>query len=89
MLDIEGLSVTNKLIKKVSNGEKLNMVPSEPIKPLKGDVEAEKSQLVDRRRELEEEHERKKAELKEEPERKKAELEAIQKDIESKREKIR
>lgn len=89
MLDIEGLSVANKLIKKVSNGEKSNMVPSDPIKPLKGDVEAEKSQLVDRRRELEEEHERKKAELKEEPERKKAELEAIQKDIESKREKIR
>ena len=69
--------VTNKLIKKVNGGETSYMVPRELMESLKANVEAEISQLTDMRKELKEDHERKKAEL-----------EAMQKDIDNQRDKL-
>lgn len=73
-----GRVVTNKLIKKMNGGETSCMVPKEFVESLKESFfEAEKSELVDKRKDLAEDYERKKAELEEVHERKKAELEAM------------
>ncbi|KAI3778817.1 hypothetical protein L2E82_08202 [Cichorium intybus] len=58
-----GRGVTNRLIKKVSGDGTSYMVPDQLMDSIRENVEVEKNQLLDMRRELEEDHLRKKAEL--------------------------
>ncbi|KAL8245948.1 hypothetical protein R6Q59_007164 [Mikania micrantha] len=70
-----GRGVTNKLIKKLDGGDTSLMVPGGIVESFKASVEVEKKQLLEQRKEIEEDLERKKAEL-----------EAMQKDINNQRE---
>ncbi|KAD5802470.1 hypothetical protein E3N88_13830 [Mikania micrantha] len=70
-----GRGVTNKLIKELDGGDTSLMVPGGIVESFKASVEVEKKQLLEQRKEIEEDIERKKAEL-----------EAMQKDINNQRE---
>ncbi|KAL8260538.1 hypothetical protein R6Q59_028491 [Mikania micrantha] len=71
-----GRGVTNTLIKKVE-GPTSYMIPEGLIESFKANVDVEKNQLLEMRKEIEDDHERKKAEL-----------EAIREDIDSQRQNL-
>ncbi|CAI9303743.1 unnamed protein product [Lactuca saligna] len=71
--------VTNRLMNKVNGDGTSYMVPRELMDSLRAN--AEKDQLLDMRKELDEDHARKMDELEEDHARKKAELEAMRNDI--------
>ncbi|KAL8205046.1 hypothetical protein R6Q57_010669 [Mikania cordata] len=70
-----GRRVTNKLIKKLDGGDTSHMITGGLMESIKASVEVEKNQLLEQRKEIEEDLERKKVEL-----------EAMQKDINNQRE---
>ncbi|KAL8251654.1 hypothetical protein R6Q59_035347 [Mikania micrantha] len=70
-----GRGVTNKLIKKLDGGDTSHMITGGLMESIKASVEVEKNQLLEQRKEIEEDLERKKIEL-----------EAMQKDINNQRE---
>ncbi|KAL8261398.1 hypothetical protein R6Q59_025447 [Mikania micrantha] len=70
-----GRGVTNKLIKKLDGGDTSHMITGGLMESIKASVEVEKNQLLEQRKEIEEDLERKKVEL-----------EAMQKDINNQRE---
>lgn len=74
-----GRGVTNRLMNKVNGDGTSYMVPRELMDSLRAN--AEKNQLLDMRKELDEDHARKMAELEENHATKKAELEAMRNDI--------
>ncbi|KAJ0725958.1 hypothetical protein HanPI659440_Chr12g0464801 [Helianthus annuus] len=69
-----GRGVTNTLVKKVDGACSSYMISEWLMESFKANVEVEKNQLLEMRKEIEGDHERKKAEL-----------EAMQKDIDSQR----
>ncbi|KAM0011256.1 hypothetical protein Hdeb2414_s0017g00508021 [Helianthus debilis subsp. tardiflorus] len=71
------LVVTNTLVKKVDGACTSYMIPEGLMESFKANVEIEKNQLLEMRKEIEEDHERKKVEL-----------EAMQKDIDSQRQNL-
>nr|GEU39924.1 hypothetical protein [Tanacetum cinerariifolium] len=83
-----GMGVTNKLIKKVNGGETSYMVPGELMESVRTTIDAELNRLVEMRKNIEDDHERKKLELAEEHKRNKAELEYMRKEIEDQRDKL-
>ncbi|KAJ0521644.1 hypothetical protein HanIR_Chr10g0473371 [Helianthus annuus] len=72
-----GRGVTNTLVKKVDGACTSYMIPEGLMESFKANVEVEKNQLLEMRKEIEEDHERKKAEL-----------EAMQKDIDNQRQNL-
>ncbi|KAM0056947.1 putative transposase, Ptta/En/Spm, plant [Helianthus debilis subsp. tardiflorus] len=72
-----GRGVTNTLVKKVDGACISYMIPEGLMESFKANIEVEKNQLLEMRKEIEEDHERKKAEL-----------EAMQKDIDSQRQNL-
>ncbi|GKG03156.1 hypothetical protein Tco_0310792, partial [Tanacetum coccineum] len=80
--------VTNKLEKKVNGSETSYVVLGELMESVKTDIDAELSRLVEMRKHIEDDHERKKLELAEEHKRKKAELEDMSKKIEDQHDKL-
>ncbi|KAM0055349.1 putative ligase [Helianthus debilis subsp. tardiflorus] len=72
-----GRGVTNTLVKKVDGACTLYMIPKGLVESFKANVEVEKNHLLEMRKEIEEDHERKKAEL-----------EAMQKDIANQRQNL-
>ncbi|GJX22886.1 hypothetical protein Tco_0227331 [Tanacetum coccineum] len=79
--------VTNKLIK-VNGSETSYVVLGELMESVKTAIDAELSRLVEMRKHIEDDHERKKLELAEEHKRKKAELEDMRKEIEDQRDRL-
>ncbi|KAJ0532654.1 hypothetical protein HanIR_Chr09g0399351 [Helianthus annuus] len=72
-----GRGVTNTLVEKVDDACTSYMIPEGLMESFKADVEVEKNHLLEMRKEIEEDHERKKAEL-----------EAMKKDIDSQRQNL-
>lgn len=72
-----GKGVTKRLIKKINGSDTSYMLPGDLMESIKASAEAEKKQLADMRKELQEKHERDKAEL-----------EAIRNDIDNKMKKL-
>ncbi|KAM0008667.1 putative transposase, Ptta/En/Spm, plant [Helianthus debilis subsp. tardiflorus] len=72
-----GRGVTNTLVKKVDGAVTSYMIPEGLMESFKANVEVEKNQLLEMRKEIEEDHERKKSEL-----------EAMQKDIDNQRQNL-
>ncbi|PWA43320.1 transposase, Ptta/En/Spm [Artemisia annua] len=68
-----GKGVTNKLIEKVNGGEASYMVPTELMESVKTAIDAEMKRLVEMRKQIGDDHERKKLELAEEHKKNKAE----------------
>ncbi|GJS44251.1 transposase, Ptta/En/Spm [Tanacetum coccineum] len=83
-----GRGVTNKLIKKVNGSETSYMVPGELMESVRTDIDAELNRLVEMRKQIEDDHERKKLEIAEEHKRNKAELEDMSKKIEDQHDKL-
>nr|GEW97398.1 hypothetical protein [Tanacetum cinerariifolium] len=69
-----GRGVTNKLIKKVNGSETSYMVPRELMESMRTNIDSELNRLVEMRKQIEDDHERKKLELAEEHKRNKVEL---------------
>ena len=83
-----GKGVTNKLIKKVNGGETSYMVPTELMESVKTAIDAEMKWLVEMRKQIEDDHERRKLELAEEHKKNKAEIEEMRKEIDDQRDKL-
>ncbi|XP_021995057.1 uncharacterized protein LOC110891818 [Helianthus annuus] len=63
-LRLYGRGVTKKMMEKMDGKEEPYMIPDGLMESFKADIEGEKTQLLEMRKEIEEEHQRKKAELK-------------------------
>ncbi|GJW93864.1 hypothetical protein Tco_0173536 [Tanacetum coccineum] len=83
-----GRGVTNKLIKKVNGSETSYMVPGELMEFVRTDIDAKLNRLVEIRKQIKDDHERKKLEIAEEHKRNKAELEDMRNEIEDQRDKL-
>lgn len=75
-----GKGVTNKVLNKASASKASYVVPEEVMSSLRSEVESKKTQIIDMRKELEADYERKKVELEEEHAKKMAELQNSAKD---------
>ena len=76
-----GKGVTNKLIKKVNGGETSYMVPTDLMEYVKTAIDAQMKRLVEMRKKIEDDRERKKLELAEEHKRNKAEIEEMRNEM--------
>ncbi|KAL8223878.1 hypothetical protein R6Q57_019353 [Mikania cordata] len=72
-----GRGVTNTLIKKVEGASASYMIPEGLMESFKANVDVKKNQLLEMRKEIKDDHERKKAEL-----------EAMREDIDSQRQNL-
>ncbi|KAJ0579774.1 putative transposase, Ptta/En/Spm, plant [Helianthus annuus] len=63
-LRLYGRGVTKKMMEKMDGKDEPYMIPDGLMESFKADIEGEKTQLLEMRKEIEEEHQRKKAELK-------------------------
>ncbi|KAK1429859.1 hypothetical protein QVD17_12141 [Tagetes erecta] len=62
-LRLYGKGVTKKMLKRVEGGEEPYMIPGGLMESFKGSLEVEKTQLLEMRKEIEEDHQKKKDEM--------------------------
>ncbi|MFS7964177.1 hypothetical protein Hanom_Chr08g00747141 [Helianthus anomalus] len=62
-LRLYGRGVTKKILKKMDGGEEPYIIPGGLMKSFQANLEVEKTQLFEMRKEIEDDHQRKKAEM--------------------------